>query len=185
MSWEAWFQRERAFWGAIRADVVVTPSSVQTPLCTKLCGPCHFLSHPRPFLGLTWTRGGAGGDTGVPLLLRSVTRFGICSSGEQDFGSTAHDSEKERGSVSATALHSPEPCTVDWVQTDRPATWAGVGFHFAPYGLMVLNVSRSEEVPGAVRRRAPEMTGGKVLCSRTAESRDPHPKPRGSPVLQP
>lgn len=70
-------------------------------------------------------------------------------------------------------------------QTDRPATWAGVGFHFAPYGLMVLNVSRSEEVPGAVRRRAPEMTDGKVLCSRTAESRDPHPKPRGSPVLQP
>lgn len=151
----------------------------------KALWPLSFSQPSQALLGSDMDTWGAGGDTGVPLLLRSVTRFGICSSREQGFGSTAHDSEKERGSVSVTALHSPEPCTVDWVQTDRPATWAGVGFHFAPYGLMVLNVSRSEEVPGAVRRRAPEMTGGKVLCSRTAESRDPHPKPRGSPVLQP
>lgn len=91
---------------------------------------------------------------------------------------------RKRGPYQPPALHNSEPCTVDWVQTgQRP--WAGVGFHFAPYDLMVLNVSRSEEVPGAGHRRAPEMSGGKVLCPHIAESRDPHPKPRGSPALQP
>lgn len=129
----------------------------------KALWPLSFSQPSQALLGSDMDTRGAGGDAGAPLLLRFVTRFGICFSGEQDFGSTAHDSEKEMGFISAPALHNPEPCTVDWGQTDRPATWAGVGFHFAPYDLMVLNVSRSEEVPGAVHKRAQGMTGGKVL----------------------
>lgn len=39
---------------------------------------------------------GACGEAGLPLLLRFIIRLGICSFGEQSFGITACDSEKEK-----------------------------------------------------------------------------------------
>lgn len=120
--------KERAFWGANGADVVVTPSSVQTPLCTKLwsfVAPLPF----QAFLGSDADTRGACKDAGVPLLLRFITRFGICSSREQDFGSTAHDSEKEKGSVSAPC--SPQLRALHrGLGTDRPPALGRSEFSF-------------------------------------------------------
>lgn len=45
-------------------------------------------------------------------MLRFISRLGLCSFGEQDFGSAAHESEKEKGSVSTHC--PPQPGALYW-----------------------------------------------------------------------
>lgn len=92
---------ERAFSAAIRADTGQHADTSKGPLSLS----SGFL---RPDVDML----GACGHAGLPFLLRLTTRHLSVPSGKQDFRIAAHETEKEQGPSSTSALRNPEPCTV-------------------------------------------------------------------------